>query len=248
MSNDLTTVPKDPYGAPTAINLPKEVFDRAMSAIWGNSHYKENGYHTAGTPAPVLSKVRECGCMVFEDSQKRMSAEKFQCSPARDSILFTPSDLYCPDPEFPRLPDFTKKAVGFMHTHPSERVTSFDATDVSFMLVNQLNFGLIVTGRSTVFLYLRTKATKEGKTQALNADWINENFKRTGELLNTIKDVGKWEHLSESTAAQIAQHYELAFYKGTNLVLKRLWPKPGDNAPHKHKPHAASHADTNLRH
>jgi len=109
-------------------------------------------------------------------------------------------------------------------------VKSLDATDASRMLVSKLDFVMILTGSGVVELYLRTKATKAGFQTPVNADWVNKNMKVGQKTLDEIfKRAGlgdEWEKSSEETAMKVAEHYHLAFYKGSGLLLNRRWPPP----------------------
>lgn len=243
MANDLLTIPKSPYEAQLVINLPGGVFKAAMDDAWDKSYYTRTGYHTRSTLPSKTPDVQECGFTVFKDRQtQEMHSLNPRCSNSqkldpgsKDSRTGFGVDLEYPNTEY--------RPVGFVHSHPgvikNTLVKSLDATDAGVMLAGKMDFVMIVTGSGVVELYLRTGQTKDWFKDTGNAIWVDKNFKAGEKARQEIaKKTGlgyEWEQSAEKNAIDVAQHYSLALYRGTGLLLRRLWPAPNEKPPKKHK-------------
>lgn len=232
MANDLNTIPKSPADAPSVISLPKDVFETAMNEMWGKSFYTKTGYRTQSTPGTKTPDVRECGFTVFKDrGTQEMRPLNRGCSNSQGSDAGSKDAQtgFQPDLDFP---DKKYKAVGIVHSHPGitrkTLVKSLDATDAAKMLNEKLDFMMIVTGSGVVELYLRTKETKEGSKEIVDGGWVNRDMEKTQKKLDDIRKrtgvSAEWEKSSEGAAVKVAEHYKLAFYKGSGLLVNRLWP------------------------
>jgi len=248
MANDLNSIPKTPSDAPSVINLPDGVFKAAMDEMWGKSYYIKTGYRTQSTLPTKTPDVRECGFTVFKDrGTQEMRSLNHACSNSQGSDAGSTDAQtgFQPDLDFP---DKKYKAVGFVHSHPGiiskTLVKSLDATDAGRMLRDKLDFVMIVTGSGVVELYLRTRRTKQGFEEPVNADWVNKNMTAGQIKLNEIAKRAalgdEWQKSSEKTAMEVAEHYSLAFYRGSGgLLLNRIWPpnkptqKPPSSKPNK---------------
>ena len=232
MANDLLTIPKTPKDAQLTISLPDSVFQTAMEQMWGKSYYTRTGSRTQSTLPTKTPDVRECGFTVFKDrGTQEMRSLNRACSNSGGSDAGSKDARTGFQPDFD-YPDKNYKAVGFVHSHPgitrNTLVKSLDATDARKMLVGQLDFAMIVTGSGVVELYLRTKDTKEGFKQPVDGGWVDKNMNAGQTTLDKIaKRAGlgdEWQKSSEKIAIEVAKHYSLAFYKGSGLLLKRVWP------------------------
>jgi len=245
MANDLLTVPKTPYDAPPAINLPAGVFDAAMKTAWNKSFYTVTGYRTQSTASVARAEVQECGFTVFKDVKTQdMQALNAHCSGSgSESGAKDARTGFQPDLQYPKA---NYQAVGIVHSHPGllnrDLVKSLDSTDAAVMLREQLNFVMALTGSGVVELYLRTKATVEGFRDPVSGKWVDAEMKNTGETLGNIaRDSGlgkKWEETSEDAAKAVAEHFQLAFYKGSGLLLTRVWPSATEHKAVSTQPHS----------
>lgn len=224
MNNPLLTLPANPYEAPAAITLPKEVFEAAMADMWKRSFYTSPEIKsTVGPPQPGIPKVQEYAYTIVVEKATQVMHAYYPRGIGHESAVQAEWDTKDPN----------LQVVGVMHTHPfrdEAKVQSIDAIDAGRMLKFKGNFAMVLTGSGVTYLFLRTKATVQGDAEVVDAGWLNKNFDEAGKKM-WVDHGAHMTEVAEEYAAETARHTHLAYYRGAALVLSRIWPKIGEKPP-----------------